>query len=235
MGSALGCWRLSGGCHEPVPDRLRPHVPSCLWLDRPYRVGWVLMAIALANSRDGEGRLSMASLEDVASIAHHKHQMFRHGYAGQTRRGCHVEAPVAPYELRDWSAIGRAGFTYIQIRSGFCRVVSPRSVLTSSCELGADFGRRPFHQNSHRLPVLPRSSRQRVRFSLGCTRVHSMRSAGCTRPRAQSLAHKQVIQAVAYGPHLSRLSSSLVSVGNNPNENGLTKWTSILCSRSKSQ
>lgn len=66
--------------------------------------------------------------------------------------------------------------------------------------------------------------------------LHSSRNRACKPFARNSLTAQQFSQCIADRVHSSRrLSSSLVSAGNNPNENGLTKWTSILCSRSKSQ
>jgi len=63
---------------------------------------------------------------------------------------------------------------------------------------------------------------------------HSSTVNGSRRPALNTLAHEQVFQCLSHALHFHhRLSSFAVSVGIDPNENGLTKWTSILCIRSK--
>lgn len=132
-------------------------------------------------------------------------QMSERSRAGHARWARYVQALVADYQEQDWSANCGAGIERLTLFIGRGRR-----------------GSGPFSRIPHRLGFLLPSRRPvrcpsrcighnlRARAVTGCASLfHSVRSAGCTRPRAQSLAHKQVIQAVAYGPHLSRLSSSV--------------------------
>ncbi len=129
-------------------------------------------------------------------------------------------ALVAGYQEQDWSANCGAGFKKLTLCFGRGRRGSgPFSRIPH--RLDSSPSRRPV-----RCPSRCISHHLRVRAHVAAPLVfHSVRSAGCTRPRAQSLAHKQVIQAVAYGPHLSRLSSSLVSAGFN---NASTRGQSVV-------
>lgn len=158
------------------------------------------MAIALANSRDGEGRLSMASPSQWSSFDQHQREM-RTG-RGNPWGSC---APllVAGYQPQDWMASRHAGFLRDDLPNLLKTCRGLRAPGLSRIQIG-------------RFLPLPQL---RARAVTGCASLfHSVRSAGCTRPRAQSLAHKQVIQAVAYGPHLSRLSSSVAFAGFNTSE-----------------
>lgn len=114
----------------------------------------------------------------------------------------------------------------------------PAAYEPQACELGRGDVSPVLSRIPHRLGFLLPSRRPvrcpsrcighhlRARAVTGCASLfHSVRSAGCTRPRAQSLAHKQVIQAVAYGPHLSRLSSSVFLRWFQPIGKAFDKWT----------
>lgn len=163
------------------------------------------MATAFANPLDGAGRLSKASPANVRS---------------------RLAAPDANGKGRRHSAFSRGHHVHVvsnQPKKGISNDPILSKVLTLSRALTnwRRFRLASF-SHSHRLPVLPRSSRSGSVRSLAQTRTYSARSNGCTRSPRQSLGHQQFINAVADGSHLNRLSSSAVSVGIDPNENGLT-------------
>jgi hypothetical protein len=133
-----------------------------------------------------------------------QHQPQRH-----VRRGASLAA-ASLKQSQDWSAIGRAGFTYIQNCSGFCRVVSPSVLTTSSLLTGAGFGRRTFSRNSHRVAASLTQSRKQAVGSSRLIACAYSRSAGSRRARdlsaigsgsrpaiGNSLPNQHVSQAVA--------------------------------------
>ncbi len=92
-----------------------------------------------------------------------------------------------------------------------------------ACELGGRVGRPSFSRISHRLFLLP-SRYLRVSAFAGAPRTsHSVASRVSSTARLNTLADQNVCQCASDPLHsLTRLSSSLVSVGIDPNENGLT-------------
>lgn len=168
------------------------------------------MATASANRRDGAGRLSKASPANARSplAAFDAHQRGRASYRALSRgHGAHVR----------------------QMNSGFCRVVSPALCLTTSCELGAGFGQRPFHPHSRLVPL----SSPGV-WTNRPVRLHSSRCIGLHSPAARHSAERgafihgrvsdcspsrvQLLQdqpsqnrAVLVVNHLEVLSSSLIA------------------------
>lgn len=140
------------------------------------------------------------------TLAPNKLQMFEHSRAGQTRGDCCAQAPVAPYELRDWSAIGRAGFMGADAPN---LLINWRGLNCAPS----------FSRNSHRLPVLPRSSRKRVcLLPPGQTRAYSVRLADCSPLLRQFLPVEQVYQGITHRDHVSSLSSSVAFAGFQPSE-----------------
>lgn len=145
---------------------------------------------------------------------------------GATNLACDVVEPSKATSSSAPHKHQRCAQTKRGIARGVLSAHVPAAYEPQACELGRGDVSPVLSRIPHRLGFLLPSRRPvrcpsrcighhlRVRAHVAAPLVfHSVRSAGCTRPRAQSLAHKQVIQAVAYGPHLSRLSSSASSAG----------------------
>lgn len=77
--------------------------------------------------------------------------------------------------------------------------------------------------HSHRLPVLPRLSRKRACLvPSGQARAYSVRFSDCRPSALNTCRHQRLVNNRAERLHHQTLSSSLVSVGIDPNERRLT-------------
>jgi hypothetical protein len=150
------------------------------------------------------GTLLMAS-KAMSSSADHKHQGCTQTKRGNARgvTSAHI---LAAHKPQDWLASCRAGIAGSLPTPVACR--------------GYGLGLFP---HSHR----PNSSLGRLvaeRAFAGALAITNFRDlTGCNRSVVHSTVRQQVFQGTADVIHfLNRLSSSLVSVGIDPNENGLT-------------
>jgi hypothetical protein len=126
-----------------------------------------------------------------------------------------------------------------QIDPGLCRVVSPALCLTTSCELGAGFGQRPFHPHSRLVPLSSPGvwTNRPVRFYsrriglhsrdravTGCgSPFHSATSTGSRPAIGNTLADQHFSQRVADRLHHHRPFKASSSAGFK------TSWKDLTC------
>src|SRR5690554_2963898 len=161
-----------------------------------------LSTIAVETRAGGATAFRAASLSTSAAF---QHQKLTHTERGNSWGLC-APIPAVVYDnVRDWSAIGRAGLPGADAPN---LLINWRGL---NCA--------PSFSHPHRLPVLPRSSRKRVcLLPPGQPRAYSLRLADCSPLLRNTLPYQQISQCLADRRHVSSLSSSVAFAGFQPSE-----------------